>query len=74
MISMDVLALLATVALIVVALGLYWLPSIAGYVRRDPDLVTLVVINALLGWTVVGWIVAFSMALGPRGRRSIPAR
>jgi hypothetical protein len=74
MISMDVLALLATVALIVVALGLYWLPSITGYVRRDPGLVTLVVINALLGWTVVGWILAFGMALGVRGRRSIATR
>jgi Superinfection immunity protein len=63
MISMDLLALLATVALILVVLGMYWLPSIVGYYRRVPDLVSVVVTNALLGWTGVGWLVSLLMAL-----------
>ena len=48
---------LANVALCLIVLGLYWLPSILGFnfCRRRPDLITVVVVNALLGWTVVGW-------------------
>jgi Superinfection immunity protein len=66
MINMDLVVVIATLALIVVVLGLYWLPSIIGYFRRVPSLVTVVVTNALLGWTVVGWLVSLSMALRVR--------
>jgi hypothetical protein len=66
MISMDVIALLTTLALILVVLFLYWLPSIVGYFRHTPGIVSVVVTNALLGWTVVGWLVSLAMALrGP---------
>ena len=34
MISMDLLALLAMLTLILVVLAMYWLPSIVGYYRR----------------------------------------
>ena len=64
---MNLIALLATVALIVVVLGLYWLPSIVGYFRHVPSIVSVVVANALLGWTVIGWVISLAMALRPRG-------
>jgi hypothetical protein len=38
-------------------LGSYWLPSILGYYRRQPDLFSVVVVNALLGWTMAGWVI-----------------
>ncbi|HXW44057.1 MAG TPA: superinfection immunity protein [Streptosporangiaceae bacterium] len=63
---MNVIALLATVVLVLVVLGLYWLPSIIGYVRQSPAIVNVVVTNALLGWTIVGWYIALAMALRPR--------
>jgi Superinfection immunity protein len=62
MISMEVIALLATIALVLIVLAVYWLPSIIGYYRRTPHIFSVVVTNALLGWTVVGWLVAMSMA------------
>jgi hypothetical protein len=62
MISMEVIALLATIALVLIVLAMYWLPSIIGYYRRTPDIIPVVVTNALLGWTVIGWLVAMSMA------------
>jgi hypothetical protein len=65
MISMDVIVALATLALVILALSLYWLPSIIGYFRHAPSLVAVVVTNALLGWTVVGWLVSLSMAVRP---------
>jgi hypothetical protein len=63
MISMDVIALVGTAVLILVVLGLYWLPSIIGYLRHSPGIVSVVVTNALLGWTGVGWLVSLSLAL-----------
>jgi T4 superinfection immunity protein len=66
MISMDVVVVIATLALVVVVLGLYWLPSIVGYFRHTPSLFAVVVTNALLGWTIVGWLVSMSMALRVR--------
>jgi RsiW-degrading membrane proteinase PrsW (M82 family) len=62
MISMEVIALLAMIALILIVLAMYWLPSIIGYYRRTPDIVRVVVTNALLGWTIVGWLVAMFLA------------
>ena len=63
---MNLLALVATLLLLVVVLGVYWLPSIIGYFRHVPTIVSVVVTNALLGWTVVGWFIALTMALRPR--------
>jgi hypothetical protein len=63
MISMDWIVFTATLALIVVVLGMYWLPSIVGYCRHAPRIFAVVVMNALLGWTVIGWLVSLSMAL-----------
>jgi RsiW-degrading membrane proteinase PrsW (M82 family) len=66
MISMDWIVFIATLALIVVVLGMYWLPSIIGYVRHAPGMFAVVVTNALLGWTIIGWAVSLSMALKVR--------
>jgi Superinfection immunity protein len=65
MIIMDVIALLAMLALILIVLGVYWLPSIVGYFRHVPHIFSVVVTNALLGWTVIGWLVSLVMALRP---------
>ncbi len=40
---------------------LYFLPSIVG--RNKQDFTAIFVLNLLLGWTVVGWIVALVWAL-----------
>jgi hypothetical protein len=45
-----------------VSLGLYLLPCLIGCGRRVPDIGAIVVINILLGWTFVGWVVALAMA------------
>jgi hypothetical protein len=74
MINMDVIALLATLGMILAVLGLYWLPSIVGYFRHAPSLFNVVVTNALLGWTVVGWLVSLAMALRVPGGRHLAQR
>jgi nucleoside permease NupC len=48
--------------------GVYMVPTIVALARNDgqakrvPNIGPLVVINVLLGWTFVGWVVALAMA------------
>lgn len=54
----------------VVVIAIYLLPTIIAVGRKMPNTGSIVVIDILLGWTVVGWIVALAMASGdssPRG-------
>lgn len=50
-------------------IGLYLLPSIVAEVRKAPNKGSIIVINVLLGWTIVGWVVALAMAA-----RDVPPR
>lgn len=56
-------AVILTIVLVLVGIFLYFLPTIAvyHYKRREPA--PIIVINLLLGWTVIGWIVALAMSL-----------
>ncbi len=51
--------------MIVSAIGtmIYFLPSILAVVARRRNSATIVVLNILLGWSFVGWVVALVMAL-----------
>lgn len=40
----------------------YWVPSIVAASRRVRNTGSVIVINLLLGWTVIGWAVALAMA------------
>ena len=41
----------------------YMLPWAIAVTRKRPDHVSIALVNVLLGWTVVGWIVALVMAM-----------
>jgi len=47
--------------IIIIALAIYFLPSIIGYNHRNANSICL--LNLLLGWTVLGWIVAMIWAV-----------
>jgi hypothetical protein len=50
----------------IVALGgLYLLPVLIGWARRTPDIAVVVMVNLLLGWTLIGWVAALVLALRP---------
>ncbi len=44
-------------------LGLYFLPVIVAGVRGHQSTVAILVLNLLLGWSVIGWIVALVWSL-----------
>jgi hypothetical protein len=57
---MSTMSALAMLVLILLVLGVYWLPSLLARAWRHPELVPIVLVNALLGWTVVGWVWAIA--------------
>lgn len=50
---------------IALAIGLfiaYWIPALVAAIRHVPNTGSVIVVNLLLGWTGIGWIVALAMA------------
>ncbi len=47
---------------------MYWLPTIIAVARQNSSALGVAVVNFLLGWTVIGWIVALVWALGASNR------
>ena len=41
----------------------YFLPSLIAALRNKKDVLTIILVNFLLGWSVIGWIVCLVWAL-----------
>jgi Superinfection immunity protein/Protein of unknown function (DUF2510) len=65
-------AILLFVAVLVAAVTLYLLPTIVAAIRGARDLGSVAAVNILLGWSLVGWAVAWALAL--RDRPTTPQR
>ncbi|HEV2374062.1 MAG TPA: superinfection immunity protein [Streptosporangiaceae bacterium] len=44
------------------AVAMYLLPILIGWLRHTPDIGAVAVIDILLGWTFIGWVVALALA------------
>ena len=53
-----------------VAALLYFVPTIVAATRHVPNTGSVFVINLLLGWSFIGWVVALAMAVRSRPSRS----
>ena len=42
---------------------MYFLPSIIAIARSKRDAVAIFILNLLLGWSVIGWVIALVWAL-----------
>jgi hypothetical protein len=62
--------ILAAIVLVSVSVALYLVPVMVGVARHAPDLAAIAVINILLGWTFVGWVLALALAM----RSASPSR
>jgi hypothetical protein len=47
----------SAVALLVLAVALYLLPTIVGSIRKKRNLLNIAFFNVFLGWTVIAWAV-----------------
>ena len=50
-------------AILLVLAMLYFLPTLVARARGVHGVVAVAVLNLLIGWTVLGWIIALTMAL-----------
>jgi len=41
-----------------IVLGLYFLPTSVASLRRHPNAMAIFLLNLLLGWTMLGWVIA----------------
>ena len=53
-----------------IAALLYFVPTIVAVMRHVPNTGSVFVINLLLGWSFIGWVVALAMAVRSRPSRS----
>ena len=51
------------IVVLVIGAAVYWTPSIVAWRRHVPNLVSVVVINAFLGWTLVAWAICLAWAV-----------
>lgn len=56
-------SLFLTLFLIVVLGTAYFAPSIVAWMRHVRDIGSIIAINALFGWSIIGWGIALAMAL-----------
>lgn len=50
-------------AFFVLAPAMYFLPTYEAASRKHPNIGAIAAVNAFLGWTLVGWVVAIAWAL-----------
>jgi len=58
-----VFALWAMIVLISVFLAIYFVPTIIAKKRRHPNFMAIAVVNLLLGWSFIFWVVALVWSL-----------
>lgn len=55
---MDILTII-----IIIASILYFLPAVTAWLRGHPSKWAIIALNLLLGWTLLGWIIALIWSL-----------
>ena len=49
--------------LILIGIGIYFLPTWVAKARKSPKVAPVFVINLFLGWTLIGWVAALVLAV-----------
>lgn len=55
--------ILLIIVIVVVGVGVYFIPSIVADIRKHRYLIAIIAINIFLGWSVAGWVFALVWAL-----------
>ena len=50
------------VVLFLVGMLMYFLPTIVAVKTNHQQAVGIMIVNAFLGWTIIGWVLAFAWA------------
>lgn len=63
----DLISTLLIVAICLIALGIYLAPTIVAFKRTQYSRWSILVLNLLAGYTLVGWLIALVWAQSERG-------
>jgi hypothetical protein len=55
---------MSAVILVVPLVALYFLPTLIAAARHKANQGQVLVVNLFLGWSLIGWVVALTMAVG----------
>jgi hypothetical protein len=69
----EPMSALAAIIFLIIGLFLYFLPAIIAVDRRHEQGLAIFVLNLLLGWTALGWILALVWACTAVKKPSLPA-
>lgn len=64
---------LIVLIVLIVVVALYFLPTIIAVTRKKRNLGPIILVNLLLGWSVIGWIVAMVWAMATETVDMMPA-
>lgn len=60
-----------TIIILLVCVVIYFIPTFIANGRKTHNENGIAIVNVLLGWTVVGWIIALIMACGSRSKDTV---
>lgn len=60
---MELFGLFFIFLMIVIALGVYFLPTIIAKINNQPNFASIFVLNLFLGWSLVGWVISLVWAV-----------
>lgn len=55
--------------LVILGLGLYFLPTIFAFIREKSNAGAILALNLFLGWTLIGWVVSLVWALSAENKQ-----
>ena len=61
--NVDPVGVILGVLLFAVGVAVYMIPTLVAWSQKAPDFGIVAVVNVLLGWTFIGWVVALVLAL-----------
>lgn len=64
---------IAVIAVWLISIVFYFLPSLIAVIRKVPNTGSTIVVNLFLGWTLIGWVAALAMAVRSRPQPAVPA-
>jgi hypothetical protein len=65
-------ALTATIIFFPAAFALYFSPTLVALARKRANMLAILVLNTLLGWTLIGWVVALVWAYATPQAAPVP--
>ncbi len=59
----GIILIIATIIGGLLGLAFYFLPSIIGFKKNQPNKVSILLLNLFLGWSFIGWVVSLVWAV-----------